>query len=346
MVPSSRISSRVIGCLLFFVASLSLAGCDSSIGHSHRATGASSETAIEVFNGEFPYQVVTTCGMVTDIVRQVTGDRGEVIGLMGEGVDPHLYKPTRNDVKQLLNADIIFYAGLLLEGRMTETFIKVARSGKPVYAVSESLDEGYLREPPEFEGHWDPHVWMDVSAWSEAVALVVDALCEFDPEGAALYRDNAKAYRAELAELDAYVREVISSIPEGQRALITAHDAFGYFSRAYDIPVRSVQGISTESEAGVNDINQLVDFIVENEIRAVFIESSVSEKNIRALIEGAADRGWTVEVGGELFSDAMGAPGSYEGTYIGMLDHNATIIARALGGVAPEKGLRGQFDAP
>ena len=149
--------------------------------------------------------MVTTCGMVTDIVRNVVGDRGEVVGLMGEGVDPHLYKPTRNDVKELLSADIVFYAGLLLEGRMSETFIKVARSGKPVYAVSEALDENYLREPPEFEGHFDPHVWMDVAAWSEAVSLVVDILCQFDPQGAEVYRANGEAYGAKLDELDSYV---------------------------------------------------------------------------------------------------------------------------------------------
>ncbi len=339
----SRTVSRGITALVLLAGGLSLVGCDSSVGHSHARTSTNADTTIDPFDGEFPYRVVTTCGMVTDIVRRVVGHRGEVTGLMGEGVDPHLYKPTRNDVKRLLEADIIFYAGLLLEGRMSETFIKIARTGKPVYAVSEALDEDYLREPPEFQGHWDPHVWMDVTAWSEAVALVADTLCGFDPEGAELYRENAEVYRAKLAELDAYVRQAIDSIPVGQRVLITAHDAFGYFSRAYDIPVRSVQGISTESEAGVNDINQLVDFIVRNQIRAVFIESSVSQKNIEALIEGAADRDWEVSVGGVLFSDAMGAPGTYEGTYVGMLDHNATIIARSLGGEAPEKGFRGQL---
>lgn len=322
-----------------------LAGCDSQ-GHTspHGNTAAGASPA--VYQGDYPYTVVTTCGMVTDIVRQVVGDRAEVIGLMGEGVDPHLYKPTRNDVKQLLEADIVFYAGLMLEGRMSETFIKVARSGKPVYAVSETLDENYLREPPEFEGHWDPHVWMDVTAWSEAVSFVVDTLSEFDPPGAELYRQNGEQYRAKLAQLDAYVKEVIGSIPEEQRVLITAHDAFGYFSEAYNIPVRSVQGISTESEAGVNDINELVDFIVDNNIQAIFIESSVSQKNIEALIEGAANRDWSVAVGGELYSDAMGAPGTYEGTYVGMLDHNATTIANSLGGQTPEKGFQGQLTHP
>ncbi len=341
----SRLNSRLAACLFFFCSALLVAGCDSDVNKSPHGN-ADAESSLEAFHGDYPYTVVTTCGMVTDIVRKVVGDRGEVIGLMGEGVDPHLYKPTRNDVKQLLEADIIFYAGLSLEGRMSETFIKVARSGKPVYAVSETLTEDYLREPPEFEGHWDPHVWMDVAAWSEAVAFVVETLSEFDPPGAELYQKNGEDYRAELAKLDAYVQEVIGSIPEEQRVLITAHDAFGYFSEAYDIPVRSVQGISTESEAGVNDINELVDFIVDNKIRAVFIESSVSQKNIEALIEGAANRDWSVAVGGELFSDAMGAPGTYEGTYIGMLDHNATTIAKSLGGQPSEKGFQGQLSHP
>jgi manganese/zinc/iron transport system substrate-binding protein len=180
---------------------------------------------------------------------------------MGEGVDPHLYKPTRNDIKRLLEADAVFYSGLLLEGRMTETFAKIARSGKPVFAVTEAIDEKFLLEPPEFHGHYDPHVWMDVQAWSECVNLVANVLAEYDDAHAAVYRTRAAAYREELKVLDDYARKSIASIPAPQRVLITAHDAFGYFSRAYGIEVRSVQGISTESEAGVDDINQLVSFL-------------------------------------------------------------------------------------
>lgn len=297
------------------------------------------------FGGELPMQVVTTCGMVSDIVREVAGDRGNVVSLMGEGVDPHLYKPTRNDVQELLDADIVFYSGLMLEGRMADTFAKVGRSGKPVFAVSETLDESTLLEPPEFEGHWDPHVWMDVAAWSEAVGFVAEALCAFDADGAEQYQQRAAAYQEKLKGLDEYVRQTIATIPDEQRVLITAHDAFGYFSRAYDIPVRSVQGISTESEAGVDDINQLVSFIVERKIRAIFVESSVSQKNIQAVIEGAANSDWEVTIGGELYSDAMGPAGTYEGTYVGMLDHNATTIARALGGRAPDGGWQGELSA-
>src|SRR5690606_18048640 len=189
----------------------------------------------------------------------------------------------------------------------------------------------------------DPHVWMDVMLWSRCVERVADALCELDPEGAATYRRNASEYQSELVRLDAYVRKVIASIPPRQRQLVTAHDAFGYFSQAYDIPVRSVQGITTESEAGLADITGLVDFLVENEVPAIFIETSLSPRNLRAVLAGAAARGRDVTIGGELFSDATGPAGTYEGTYIGMIDHNATVIARALGGTAPERGMNGKL---
>ena len=218
-----------------------------------------------------------------------------------------------------------------------------ARKGKPVYAVTEGIEESYLREPPEFAGHYDPHVWMDVTAWSKCVAFVAKSLGEFDAPNAAYYQSNAEKFRAQLKELDDYIRKVIATVPPEQRYLVTAHDAFGYFSRAYEIPVRSVQGISTESEAGVDDINQLVDFLVEKKVKAIFVESSVSSRNLEAVIEGTARKRAKVTIGGELFSDAMGKPGTYEGTYIGMMDHNGTIIARALGGDAPEKGFQGKL---
>jgi len=291
-----------------------------------------------------PYTAIATTGMVADIVRQVVGERGEVIGLMGTGVDPHLYKPTRGDVGRVRQADVVFYTGLMLEGRMADTFVRVARAGKPVYPVTELIDESFLLEPPEFEGHWDPHVWMDVSAWSACVEAVAEALAtELDPARAEAYRERAAVYRSELEALEAYIEQVIGSIPENQRVLVTAHDAFNYFGRAYGIEVMGVQGLSTESEAGLDDINRLVDVIVERGVPAVFVESSVSDRNVRALVEGAAERGHEVRIGGELFSDAMGAAGTYEGTYIGMMDHNATTIARALGGEAPEGGMQGKL---
>lgn len=290
-----------------------------------------------------PYKITTTCGMVTDIVRQVSGDLATVTGIMGPGVDPHLYKPTADDVKLLIQSDVIFYVGLMLEGRMTDSFIKVARHGKPVYPVTELVDPSHLLEPPEFAGHWDPHLWMDVQAWSKCVDAVAEALGSFDPNHADHYRANANAYMQQLDTVDAYARQVIGSIPEGQRVLITAHDAFNYFGRAYNIEVRGIQGITTESEAGVADINALVDMLAKRKIGAIFTESSVSEKNVTALKEGAARQGQTVRIGGELFSDAMGPADTYEGTYIGMIDHNATTIARALGGDAPPRGLHGKL---
>ena len=292
---------------------------------------------------DVPYRVVVTTGMIADVLGQVAGDRASVTALIGAGVDPHLYKPTRNDIAALNRADVIFYNGLMLEGRMGDTLVRMARGGKPVFAVTERIDEKYLLSPPDSPGHFDPHVWMDVKAWSKAVEVVAAALAEFDPVGQEGYEARARQYQAELAKLDDYVRQVIGSIPEGQRALITAHDAFGYFGRAYGIEVHGIQGVSTESEAGLNDINRLVRLIVERDIRAVFVETSVADKNVKALVEGAAARGRSVRIGGSLFSDAMGPAGRYEGTYIGMIDHNATVIARALGGAAPPRGMQGRL---
>ena len=294
-------------------------------------------------NTTFPYTVVATVGMVEDVVRQIAGDRAEVMGLMGSGVDPHLYKPTRSDVARLMRADVIFYNGLLLEGKMTDSLIRAATSGKKVYAVTELLDEQYLLEPEELEGHYDPHVWMDPRAWARTIDVVRDKLSEYDPDGASEYRENADAYAKKIDALDAYAARVLASVPEGQRVLVTAHDAFNYFGRRFGYEVVGIQGISTESEAGVQDIERLVDLLVDRNIKAVFVESTVSERNIRALIAGSKARGHTVVIGGELFSDAMGDAGSYEGTYIGMIDHNATTVARALGGQAPEKGLNGKL---
>lgn len=282
------------------------------------------------------YKVVGTVGMISDVVRQVAGDYAEVEGIIGEGVDPHLYKPTRSDVVKLSSADIVFYNGLLLEGKMTDVLVRVATNGKPVRAVTEAiLGQGdYLLEKDDGSEHTDPHVWMDVRGWSTGVDVIADALSEYDPEHAAAYRANADAYKARLEALDRYAKRAMSTIPENQRVLITAHDAFQYMGRAYGLEVRGIQGISTESEAGVRDLEDLIEFIVSRNIPAVFVESSVADKNVRALVEGARARGHAVTIGGELFSDAMGTPGTYEGTYIGMIDHNVTTIVNALGGQA------------
>lgn len=290
-----------------------------------------------------PYTAVATVGMIGDVVENVAGAKAEVANLIGEGVDPHLYKPTRGDLVALSRADIIFYNGLLLEGKMAEVLVRSARRGKPVIPVAEALLEGGDYGIDQQGSSYDPHLWMDVRAWIAATQQVAKSLSAFDPQNAESYKRNAERYSAELEKLDAYARQVLASVPEQQRVLVTAHDAFSYLGRAYGIRVRGIQGINTDSEAGVRDIENLVTFLVDNNIPAVFVESSVSDKNVRALIEGARARGHTVTVGGELFSDAMGAPGSYEGTYIGMIDHNVTTIARALGGEAPQKGFQGKL---
>lgn len=295
-----------------------------------------SDQSSKVSTMDTPYKVVCTVGMITDIVRNVTGDYAEVEGLIGEGVDPHLYKPTRSDVVKLSGADVVFYNGLLLEGKMTDVLVNVASTGKPVRAVTEAiLDEtDYLLEKNDGSEYTDPHVWMDVSGWAKAVPVVAETLAAYDSANAETYRTNAAVYVAKLEALDAYANKVMATIPSEQRVLVTAHDAFNYLGRAYSIEVRGIQGVSTESEAGVRDLENLVDFIVKQQIPAVFVETSVADKNVRALVEGAKARGHDVVIGGSLFSDAMGQGGTYEGTYIGMIDHNVTTITNALGGQA------------
>ena len=285
---------------------------------------------------------VATVGMVADMVRNVGGDRVEVVQLMGSGVDPHLYKATRDDVQTIMRGDVVFYCGLMLEGKMIDTLVKISRS-KPVYAVTELIDESDLLEPEEFAGHYDPHLWMDASAWSKCIEAVATALAEYDPAHAEEYRANAERYREQLLELDDYARRVVQTIPEDQRVLVTSHDAFNYCGRAYGLDVQGVQGISTESEAGLRRINELVDKIVDKKIKAVFVETSVPRKSIEAIRRGARARGHDVAIGGELFSDAMGREGTYEGTYIGMIDHNMTLVTGALGGKAPRRGLHGRL---
>ncbi len=323
--------------LLIWTASVfALGGCDSESGRR-----SSEERGVE------PYRIVCTVGMITDVVRNIAGPHAVVEGLIGEGVDPHLYKPTRGDVVKLRRADVIFYNGLLLEGKLTDVLVQVASAERPVRAVTEAILEksDYLLELDDGSAHTDPHVWMDVRGWMEAVPVVADTLAEFDPSHAEDYRVNAERYLAELQALEDYAQRAMSSIPENQRVLVTAHDAFNYLGRAYSIEVRGIQGISTESEAGVRDLEDLVEFIVVKRIPAVFVESSVADKNVRALVEGARARGHEVRIGGSLFSDAMGPAGTYEGTYIGMIDHNVTTIVRALDGEAPEGGMSGKLTA-
>jgi manganese/zinc/iron transport system substrate-binding protein len=317
------------------LASLVLLTCAVTLFGGGRSQPASRDVSL-------PMDVVATTGMVGDVVANVVGTRGSVFVLMDDEIDPHLFRPTRSDIARMQQAHMIFYNGLNLEGQMGDTLVQLARS-RPVYAVTELIDESFLLDDEDYEGAFDPHLWMDVSLWIKAIDVVVNALSEFDPAGASYYATNAAQYRQELSALDEYVRQVLSTIPAQRRFLVTAHDAFGYLGEAYGLEVIGIQGLSTESEAGLQDINTIVDFLVTNQIPTVFSETTVADRALMAVIEGAAARGHRITIGGELFSDAMGPAGTYEGTYIGMMDHNATTIARALGGNPPGRGWRGML---
>lgn len=280
--------------------------------------------------GSGKIKATTTIGMITDIVKEVGGEYVEVTGIMKAGVDPHLYKVSQGDISKLDQADIIFYNGLHLEGKMVEILEKMAKR-KPTTAVSKGVKESELKAgDPQTGTDYDPHIWFNVRHWMSATETVRDELVKYDPKHADRYKANAEKYLKQLEELDRYVREQIATIPQRQRVLVTAHDAFGYFGAAYKIKVMGLQGISTASEAGTKDVVELRDFLVENKVKAVFIESSVPRKAIDAVIQGAKEKGHTVVIGGELFSDAMGEEGTPEGTYIGMVRHNVDVIVKAL----------------
>jgi manganese/zinc/iron transport system substrate-binding protein len=287
-----------------------------------------------------PLSVVATTGMVGDLVGAVGGGRVEVRSLMGPGIDPHLYKPTASDASQLARADVIFYSGLGLEGRMGGLFERIAARGGRVVAVGESLPAERLLVSEDHGGLPDPHVWFDADLWAGAVPAVVEGLTSADPEGEAIYSEAGRALMDRLRELDAWCREVAAEIPEGRRILVTSHDAFNYFGRAYGFRVVALQGVSTTSEAGLADVAGMVDFLREEGVPAIFVETSV---NPRGMARVAGDAG--VEVGGELFSDAMGSSGEMKlgfdtGTYEGMMKYNMRTIVDALGGQSdpPESG--------
>lgn len=273
--------------------------------------------------------VVTTTGMVGDVVANVGGEHVIVTSLMGAGTDPHLYVASASDVDRLQAADVIFYNGLFLEAQMEDILEQIAEN-KPSVPIAGRLDEGRLLPSVNYADEFDPHIWFDVSLWAETTDVVRDTLKEIDPENAADYDANAAAYRAELEELHHYVLEQAARVPEQQRVLVTAHDAFNYFGRAYGFDVQGLQGISTQAEASTADVQELARFIAENEIPAIFVESSVPVRNIEAVQAAVANLGFDVEIGGQLFSDAMGDAGTPEGTYIGMVRHNIDTIVGAL----------------
>jgi manganese/zinc/iron transport system substrate-binding protein len=292
------------------------------------ACGQAAEKPGEDLAGR-PIRVVTTIGMIADVAQEIGGERVQVTGLMGPGVDPHLYKASEGDVSRLSEADVIFYNGLHLEAKMGEVLEQMGSRAKTV-AVTQGIDESLLLSPPEFQGAHDPHVWFDVTLWMKAAETIRDTLIEVDPGSADLYRANAEAYLAKLEDLHAYVQEQAARVPEQQRVVITAHDAFNYFGRAYGFEVRGLQGISTAAEAGTGDVQALADFIVQNQIPAIFVESSVPVRTIEAVQAAVQAQGAQVDIGGQLFSDAMGDRGSEEGTYVGMVRHNVDTIVGAL----------------
>ncbi|MCA0908025.1 zinc ABC transporter substrate-binding protein [Ruegeria marisrubri] len=291
-----------------------------------------------------PLKVVATTGMIADAARQVGGDQVDVKGLMGPGVDPHAYRQTRSDIVAMTRADLILWHGLYLEAQMEDFFHDLERK-RTVVAVAEGIDTSKLRAHDDYADKYDPHVWMTPELWRDVVFEVQAALTEVRPEAAEVFAANAQAHLADIDRLTAYADQVLASVPDNNKVLVTAHDAFGYFGESFGFEVLGIQGISTQSEAGLNRIGELVDLLVDRKITAVFVESSVSDRSIRALIEGAAAKGHEVHVGGELFSDAMGEEGTYEGTYLGMLDHNITVIASALGGDVPDRGMDGKLSA-
>ena len=288
--------------------------------------------------------VVATTGMIADAARQVGGDLVEVKGLMGPGVDPHSYRQTRTDIVALTRADLVLYHGLYLEAQMEELLLKLAKRGN-VVAVGEAVPVEQRIGHADYADKFDPHVWMVPDLWAHVVRGVESALAETAPERAETFAANAEAHLAAIDRLSTYASETLATVPEPARVLLTAHDAFGYFGRSFGYEVIGIQGISTESEAGLDRIKTLVDMLVERDIGAVFVESSVSDRNMRALVEGAAAQGHEVAIGGELFSDAMGEPGTYEGTYVGLIDHNVSTIASALGGDVPARGMNGKLAA-
>jgi manganese/zinc/iron transport system substrate-binding protein len=319
-----------IGVLVFCSAVVFL-GCNG--GRDSQSTAESEQVLgkpIQVtttYQGKDAIQVACTTEMVADLVRNVGKGRVTVQSIMGEGVDPHLYKATPGDRELLAKADIIFYSGLHLEGKMTEILANMGKK-KPSIAVAEHVPAKLILK--DEDGHMDPHLWFDVDAWSHAAGVVRDVLVKFDPPHADEYRRNAEQYQKELADLHGYAKAQLESIPKERRVLVTAHDAFRYFGRAYDVEVRGIQGISTENEAGVKSINELVQLLTERRIKAVFVETSVSDRNIKALLEGSRAKGHSVAIGGELYSDAMGKAGTPGGTFVGMVRHNVDTIVKAL----------------
>lgn len=323
-IPWAR---SLLACFLLVFAAAAPSGCS----ERERADATESES-------ENRPLIVATTAMIGDVAREIVGDFARVEVLIGSGVDPHQFRATRSHTALIARADLVIANGLRLEAKLLES-LERGTGGEKLLLVGERLDPGVLLRDAQSDEP-DPHLWMDPVLWGQAAALISAKLTELMPQHAEGIAENTEAYIAELDSLHAYAKAVLESIPEQQRLLVTAHDAFGYLSKRYGIEVEGIQGLSTDSEAGLHRIESLVDRLVTLQVQAVFVETSVSDRNLRSLMQGAAARGHEVKIGGELFSDAMGEAGTYEGTYIGMIDHNVTVIARSLGGDAPEAGMR------
>lgn len=301
--------------LIIFSAVLFIAGCSNKSNDS-------------IGNEQKPL-VVTTTGQIADAVKEIAGDRVIVKSLMGPGVDPHLYKATQGDLQTLEEADIIFYNGLELEGKMSDIFEKM-KEEKTVHAIGDAIPKNQILRNELHPELSDPHIWFDIEVWQQAVKEVTKTLVAEIPDNQDEFIKNEEVYFQKLNDLSKWADQRISEIPKEQRVLVTAHDAFNYFGRSHGMEVRGLQGLSTDSEYGLKDIQNIVDFLVDQNIKAVFIESSVSDKAMKAVIEGAKEKGHSIQIGGELFSDAMGAEGTEEGTYIGMYKHNVNTIVDSL----------------
>ncbi len=308
--------TKIIGTLIISI--LILAGCGG------KDNGGDVSEA-----GQKYYNIVTTTGMIADAAKNVGGDKVKVTALMGPGVDPHLYKASEGDVTRMADADLILYNGLHLEGSMARVLEKIGAKAN-TFAVGSVIDEERLLAPPQFKGAHDPHIWFDVGLWMYVVEGIRDKLIESDSGNAETYKENAANYLARLDSLNAYVKKQSERVAPSQRILITAHDAFNYFGRAYGFKVRGLQGISTAAEAGTADVKDLAEFIAAKKVPAIFVESSVPVRTIEAVQAAVKARGFEVKIGGQLFSDAMGSSKTPEGNYIGMVSHNINTIVSAL----------------
>lgn len=274
--------------------------------------------------------VVTTTTMITDLVKNIGGDAINVEGLMGSGVDPHLYKASEGDVTKLVNADVIFYNGLHLEGKLVDVFEKMEGQNKTQVALAETIDKGQLIGSEYFASNYDPHVWFNVDFFKLFARKVTQVLSEKDPENATTYIQNEEKYFEKLDVLKKDIQSVVDVLPKEERILITAHDAFNYFGEAYDFKVVGLQGLSTATEAGVQDVQKLAAFIIEHNVKAIFVESSVPKRTIEALQQAVKSKDHDVKIGGTLYSDALGDAGTVEGTYVGMYRYNIKTIVSAL----------------